>query len=243
MVRVHSTLLLGVGLEVLQGAALHLARHVAHIGVVHRGHKARRLPGEAHLGVHLVDLLQGQVLGLVDAHVHEHGAHEAEAAPDEEDLGLQVRVARPGVDHVRRRVGDGPVEQPVGRRRDRQAPRARLEREQLTRHNPGDGAPRAGEEEDVDADKGDEHLVGHDRRGRRADDGDDVLAHKHAHGAEEQQRPPSPLLDHPEAGEGGDDVDDVGDQGDDKGVLDAGVLEVRGTVVDWTRVSRRFVDE
>lgn len=65
------------------------------------------------LGVQLVDLLERPALGLVDEQVHKGDAQEAAAEPDEEDLGLQVGVARAVVDEVRRRVGDGPVEKPL----------------------------------------------------------------------------------------------------------------------------------
>ena len=63
--------------------------------------------------VQLVDLLERQAFGLVDHRPHKAEADEAERAPDEEHLGLQVGVFR--VDHVRRRICDREVEDPVGR--------------------------------------------------------------------------------------------------------------------------------
>jgi len=63
--------------------------------------------------VELVDLLEGQALGLVDEEVDKRDADEAKAEPDEEDLGLQVGIAGPEVDEVRCGVGNSPVEQPL----------------------------------------------------------------------------------------------------------------------------------
>ena len=73
------------------------------------GDEAAAAPGVRHLGVHLVDLLERQALGLVDERPDEDGAHGAEGAPDVEDLGLQVGVAGAGLDEVGGRVGDGPL--------------------------------------------------------------------------------------------------------------------------------------
>jgi len=205
---------------------------IRHLGVGDGRHEALGLPRLADLGVELVDLLEREALGLVDGEVDESATDEAEAAPDEEDFGLQVSVPGARVDHVRGGVGDGPVEQPVGGGGHGEGFGAGLEREELARDDPGDGAPGAGEEEDVHAHEGDEDLVGDERAGRGADDGDDELAHAHADGAEEEERAPAPLLDHVEAGKGGEDVDDVGDQADDEGVGDAGALEEGGAVVE-----------
>ena len=63
-----------------------------------------------HLGVQLVHLLQTQTLGLVDQRVYEECADGAEGAPDVEDLGLEVGVARAVVHQVGRGIRDGPVE-------------------------------------------------------------------------------------------------------------------------------------
>ena len=149
-------------------------------------HELGRVPRVRHLGIQLVDLLQAQAFRLVDERVDEEGADEAKGAPDEEDLAAEIGVAGPRVDEVRGRVCNGPVEQPVGRRGHGEAARACLEREDLARHHPGDGAPGRGEEEDVEADEGDQDLVGHHARVRRARDGDDELADEHADGAPEE---------------------------------------------------------
>ena len=103
-----------------------------------------RGPGSG-LGHHLIDLLQGQTLGLVNHEVDESDADEAEAAPDEEDLGLQVGVAGALVDHVGGGVGDGPVEEPVGGGGHGEGLGADLEGEDLAGDNPGDWTPGGGD--------------------------------------------------------------------------------------------------
>jgi hypothetical protein len=70
-----------------------------------RGKGRRRQPvhgfgRQLDLVVQLVDLLERESLGLVDHEVHKGDAQEAAAEPDEEDLGLQVRVARAVVHEV-----------------------------------------------------------------------------------------------------------------------------------------------
>lgn len=215
-----------------------LLSNITDIAEVNRGHKARRLPSLGNLGVELVDLLEGQTLGLVDAEVNEDETDATEATPDEEHLRLEVGVAGAGVDHVGGGVGDGPVQEPVGGGGDGETLGTGLEGEEFTGDDPGDGAPRAGKEEDVDADKGDQGLVGMRVAGEGgADTGDDQLADSHADGAEHEQVATTPLLDHPETGEGGADVDDVGDQSDGEAVGDTGVLEEGGAVVDWAKLA------
>lgn len=125
----------------------------------------------------------------------------------------------------------------VGGGRDAQAARAELEREDLARDDPRERAPRRGEEEDVNTDKGDAGFLGRDvvhddvagavlARRRGAEDGDDELADAHAHGAPEEQGPAPELVNGPEAREGGHDVDARRDHLDREGVGDARVLEV-----------------
>lgn len=63
------------------------------------------------------------------------------------------------VDHVRCGVGNGPVEEPVGSCGHRETLRTGLEREHFTGDDPGDRSPRAGEEEDVDADESDSSAL------------------------------------------------------------------------------------
>jgi len=74
----------------------------------------QRLWSTLDIGVELINLLQTESLGLVDHEVDEGNADEAEATPNEEDLGLKVGVAWTIVHKVWSGVSDGPVEQPVG---------------------------------------------------------------------------------------------------------------------------------
>lgn len=96
----------------------------------------RALPRARHLRVQLINLLKRQALGLVDHEVDEGDAEEAAGEPDEEDLGLEVGVARAVVDEVGGGVGDGPVEEPVGGGGHGEALGTDLEREDLTRDDP-----------------------------------------------------------------------------------------------------------
>lgn len=97
---------------------------------------ANTLPCRANLIIELINLLQSQTLGLVDHGVHERNAQEAAAEPDEEDLGLQVRVTWPVVDQVGGGVGDGPVEEPVCRSCHGEGLGADLQREDFTSDDP-----------------------------------------------------------------------------------------------------------
>lgn len=65
-----------------------------------------------------------------------------------------------------------------------------------------------------------------------AEDGDEELGDAHADGAPEEDGAAAPFLDGVEAREGGGDVNAVGDEADDEGVLEAGVLEELGAVVE-----------
>lgn len=75
------------------------------------GLPARRGAGGGLLH-HLVDLLQGETLGLRDEEVGVDKGAGAEGTPDEEDLGLEVALV--GVDHVGGDDGDDAVPEPVG---------------------------------------------------------------------------------------------------------------------------------
>lgn len=90
--------------------------HVVHVLERHGRHEAARLPRLADLVVELVDLLEREALGLVDHGVDKGDADEAAAAPDEEDLGLEVHslrwLARVVVHEVGGRVADCEVEKP-----------------------------------------------------------------------------------------------------------------------------------
>lgn len=52
------------------------------------------LPGPVDHFVELVDLLEGEALGLVDHEPDEDESDRTEGSPDEEHLGLQIRVFR-----------------------------------------------------------------------------------------------------------------------------------------------------
>lgn len=220
-----------------------LRRHLPVVLIRRRGLPRRRFPRVADLLVQLVDLLEGEALGLVDHEVDEEDAEEAAGEPDEEDLGLQVGVAVAVVDEVRRRVGDGPVQQPVGRGGDAQGFGARLEREDLAGDDPGEGAPGRREEEDVDAHKGHSGLLPGETLyedlavvelagGQGAADRDDELGHAHANGPPEEERPSAPFVDSIHAGYGRGDVDAGGNHRDDEAAGDTRVLEVLGPVIE-----------
>lgn len=81
--------------------------------------------------------------------LHEGDADETETTPYEEHFGAQVGMIL--VDHVGSRVRNRPVEQPVAGSGHTQALGSGLEREHLASDDPCNRAPRAGEEEDVDA--------------------------------------------------------------------------------------------
>lgn len=181
-----------------------------------------------------VDLLEGQPTGLGDAEVREDDAAKARRAPDEEHLGLEVRVALARVDEVRRRETDGEVPEPVRRRGKRHALGAYVEREDLADDDPRNGPPRRREEGDVDAHERDEHLLAREVRLRdgHARDGNDELTYAHAHRADEQQPATSEALDTPHARECHEAVDDVRRNADEERIFDARVLEENRAVVE-----------
>lgn len=109
--------------------------------IAHRRSEALGLPRLAALGVQFVHLLQTQSFGLIDQRPNEEAANEAKGTPYEEHFGLEVGIAGTAVDHVRGRVRDRPVEEPVGRRRYREALGSYLQREQFARHDPSNRTP------------------------------------------------------------------------------------------------------
>lgn len=62
------------------------------------------LAGNSNFIVELVNLLEGESLGLVDEEVDEGDAQETAGEPDEEDLGLEVGLSAAVVDEVGSRV-------------------------------------------------------------------------------------------------------------------------------------------
>jgi hypothetical protein len=63
------------------------------------------LAGNANFIVELIDLLEGETLGLVDEEVDEGDAQETAGEPDKEDLGLEVGLSGAVVDEIGSRVG------------------------------------------------------------------------------------------------------------------------------------------
>ncbi len=222
------------GLDIGQRLTAAAATDILNLRERNGRNKALGLPCLADLCVELVDLFKRKTLGLVDGEIHKRRADQTESTPDEEHLGPQVRVAWTRVHHVGSSVGDGPVEQPVGGRGHGEGLGAGLEREKLSSDDPSNWAPRAGEEEDVDADESDQNLVRNKctLAGGGTDYGDDKLGDAHADSTEEEKRTTTPLLDHIKTWEGREDVDDVGDQADDERILNTRALEERSTVVE-----------
>jgi hypothetical protein len=232
LVELGTPLAASLSLGVSQAHAASVNMGILNILERHAWNEAGRLPRLADLAVQLVDLLERQTLGLVDHGPGEEDTDEAASAPDEEDLGTEVGVARSVVDHVGRSIADSEVEEPVGGGGHREGLGADLEREDLAGNHPGDRTPGAGEEEDVDADKCDERLLS----GLVVDtsdgssDGDNELADSHADGAKEEEVAATPLLDEVETGEGRANIDSGRDHSDGEGVAKAGILEERGSV-------------
>ncbi|KFZ08750.1 hypothetical protein V501_05831 [Pseudogymnoascus sp. VKM F-4519 (FW-2642)] len=176
---------------------------------------------------HLVDLLEGEALGLGDEEVGEGEGDAAEGAPHEEHLGAEVGLSRLLADEVGGDDCDDLGEvfpEPVGGGGETDTARADGQGEDLADDDPGAGAPGEGEEGDVDADEGDHGLDGglvvlSRGAGRDADDADDKLCDDHAHGAEDEDAATAEALHDPEGGRGAEDVDEGGDEGDEEGIF------------------------
>lgn len=223
-----------LGLGISQAHAAVVGVNILNILERDGGNEARGLPCLADLAVELVNLLERQTLGLVDHGPGEEDTDEAASAPDEEDLSAEVGVAGSVVDHVGCSVTNGEVEKPVRSGCDGEGLSADLEREDLASNDPSDWAPRAGEEEDVNADECNKSLLGRlvVDAGNGTRDGDNELADSHTDGTEEQEVAATPLLDEVEAREGGSDVDSRCDHADSEGVAETGVLEERSSIVE-----------
>lgn len=164
--------------------------------------------------------------------LHKSNADEAEGAPDEEHLGLQVCVVR--VHHVWGAVRNGPVEEPVAGSGHRKALSAGLEWEEFTSNDPGDRAPGAGEEEDVDAHEGDSGFLCRQFgcASYCTSNRNDELTDAHADCAHEKKVATAKLFDHVQSREGGGDVHSVCDALNDERVLETSILEILRSVVD-----------
>ncbi|KFZ02513.1 hypothetical protein V500_00150 [Pseudogymnoascus sp. VKM F-4518 (FW-2643)] len=213
-----------VDLVVGRGRGRAVADDDALVGEVHLGGEGGvgdPLVGGAGGGLleHLVDLLQGEALGLGDEEVGEGEGDAAEGAPHEEDLGAEVGLALLGTDETYA------VPEPVGGGGETDTARADGQREDLADDDPGAGAPGGGEEGDVDADEGDHGLDGTLvvlARGASGDtdDTDDELRNDHAHGTDDENTATAEALDDPEGERGAQDVDEGGHEGDEEGVVD-----------------------
>jgi hypothetical protein len=65
------------------------------------------------LGIHLVDLFQGQAFGFEDAEVDEEDTAETASSPDEENLCFEPCCIRAFVHEIRGGISDRPIEEPV----------------------------------------------------------------------------------------------------------------------------------
>ncbi|KAI2255605.1 hypothetical protein LOZ10_005651, partial [Ophidiomyces ophidiicola] len=206
---------------------------------------------------HLVDLLQGETLGLRHQEVGVEEAEHAERAPEEEHLGAEIGLvgihevgSDDGDDLAKReklaffffssglefggKTGTYAVPEPIRSGGQTDTAGTNGERVDFTNDDPGARTPGAGEEEDVDTDEGDHGLDG---LGAVADgdahDGDNELADEHAAGAPDEQGAAADALDGPEGNRGGADVDEGGDEADEEGIVDgAEGLEEGGAEVE-----------
>lgn len=101
------------------------------------------------------------------------------------------------------RIGDGKVQEPVGRRGHGEGLGPHFEREELACNDPCDRTPAGREVVDVDADESDgSALCGEILRARhRACDGYDELADTHSGGTPEEEVATAKFLDEIETGE------------------------------------------
>jgi hypothetical protein len=198
------------------------------------------------LGHHLINLLQGQTLGLGNEEVGVNESDCAETSPDEEHGGAEVTLLN--TDHVRGDDGNDGVPEPVGGGGERNTTGADGEREHLTDEDPGTRTPGGGEEEDEDGDERDlsvdsRKVVGAGRAISKGggvvealsdtDDSDQELADQHAESAVEQECATTELLHSVERERSGADVDEGEDQRDQESVADsASRLEERCRVVE-----------
>lgn len=200
---------------------------------------------------HLVDLLQGQTLGLGDEEVGVDKGAGAETTPDEEDGRLEVAAVL--ADHVGSDDSNDGVPEPVGGGGQTDTTRSDGEREDLANDDPGTGTPGGGEEEDEDGDEGDLSVDGRDVVGDAGirislggggvgvveadgdtNDGDEELADEHTQGTEDENLASAESLDSPEGEGSRADVDEGEDEGDEERVFNgtSGLEEGGGVVED-----------
>ena len=181
---------------------------------------------------HLVDLLQGESLGLGDEEIGVDEGRGAERAPDEENFGTKVALVL--ANHVRGDGGDNTIPEPVAGCRETNTTRPNRQREDLANNHPCSGTPGSSEEKDVDADEGDHSA---DRARVLAigdtDDGDNELADNHAHSAPQKDGAATESLDDIKGDGCRADIDKGGDQGDQERVRNgAELLEEVGAEIE-----------
>lgn len=198
------------------------------------------------LGHHLVDLLEGQALGLGNQEESVDESASAQATPDEEDRRLEIALVL--VDHVRGDDGNDGVPQPVRGGGEGNTTRADREGEDLADDDPGTRTPRRGEEEDEDGDEGNLGVDGRDVVGDRdwgvgvvevslveadshTNDGHEELTDQHAKSTPDEERTTTKLLNGVEGDRGGAHVDEGEDQGDQEGVGDGAGRSQEGSRV------------
>jgi hypothetical protein len=183
---------------------------------------------------HLVDLLQGQALGLGDQEVGVDESAGAKTTPDEEDRGAQVALVL--TNHVGGDDSNNRVPQPVGGSGQTDTARTDGQREDLANDNPCARSPGGGEEENEDGNEGNLGVDSRDVVGksgvrvagvrvsvveadRYTNDGHQELADQHTESTPEEDGAAAKLLDSPEGDGSGADVDQGEDQGDQEGVV------------------------
>lgn len=240
----------------LGGLLSHILVSETHLG----GEGAVRLPLGRGTGSgllhHLVDLLEGETLGLRDEEVGVDKGTGAERSPDEEDLGLEVTLV--SVDHVGGDDSDDlyegsqqgiqfffffshpcrgetyAVPEPVRGSGQSNTTGTDGQRVDLADDDPGTRTPGAGEEKDVNADEGDFRADGTLVAAvDSSDNGDNELADNHAQSTPEEKSTTTELFHGVEGDGSGADIDDGGDHADQERVADGSqALEEGGTEVE-----------
>jgi hypothetical protein len=173
---------------------------------------------------HLVDLFEGESLGLWDEEVGEGEGDDTETAPHEEDLGSQVGVAFAGADEVRCDNSNNTVPEPVGCGGETNTTRSDGEREDFSDNDPSGWSPGGGEHSDVDADKGNHCgygrvVVVRDLASCNTDDSDDELRDNHTSSTVNEDSTTAQSFNDIESNWGSKHVDQGSNQRDQEGVL------------------------
>lgn len=202
-------------------------------GSLELGVHLRRLEGDGLL-VKNIDLLKRQTLGLVDEEVGEDGAAEAGGSPDPEHLGGEAGTSWALVDEVRGSVADTEVPEPVGRSAERHTLGTDAEREDLSADDPSSRTPSGGETGDVEADEGNESLLGGGVFVTEvsAEGSNDELTDGHVEGTTDEEPSTTSSLHEEERRNSHDDVDNVRGNGEQEWITGAGGVEELSAVVE-----------